>query len=153
MKGFVFKFESLEKVRKIREDEALLGLARAQTALVQARQKKQELEQCIIDSYERKEKNSGSDIPPSQIAIEAEFVLGTKVRILHAERFILKSERAVEKSLRTYLSARRQTRMIEILRERAISNFKTESQKKDQRRTDDLMLMRHTFQQEERESE
>lgn len=142
MKRFQFKFESLEKVRKIREEEALLSLARAQGELVSARSRKEQIETSIEESMERKEQLAEKISSPVEHALEVDFIAGAKYRKIGAEKAIVKAERNVEKAMRTYLSARRQTRMIEILREKAKAQFRVETNKQIQRQLDDLMILR-----------
>ena len=51
----------------------------------------------------------------------------------------------MEKALRTYLAARRQTRMIEILEERAYSQFRRDLAKRELKEQDELVVLRARF--------
>ena len=53
---------------------------------------------------------------------------------------IFRASKNVEKALRAFLFARRQTRMIESLREKAFAEFKRDLAKKEQKQLDDLTI-------------
>jgi flagellar export protein FliJ len=73
---------------------------------------------------------------------EQDFIVGTKQRALQADQRILRARRSVEKALRTYMAARQQTRMVEVLREKAFADWRKEQAKKEQRQLDELYVMR-----------
>ena len=74
--------------------------------------------------------------------VEEDFILGTKQRIIQADHVIDRAKRGVEKALRAYLFFRRQTRMIEILQEKAYQEFRKKVARREQKEIDDLVIMR-----------
>ena len=142
MKKFKFKFTAVEKVRKSHEDEALRVLAVAQQAFNAAKEHRNSLEKEMVTSLIRREGLGKESVGIVVFQLENDFIKGTKVRILQAENAIKKASRGVEKALRGYLHARRQMKMIEVLREKALADFKREAAKKEQKDLDDLYVMR-----------
>jgi len=74
--------------------------------------------------------------------MEQDFITGTKQRILHAERDIARATRVVEKALRIYLHARRQTKMLELVYEKEYKEFRRAQAKREQKLLDDMVIMR-----------
>jgi flagellar export protein FliJ len=150
MKRFIFQFASVLNVRKLREDEALRCLSAAQSAQVAAEVEKQALIAQMEQSMLRRENIGKIPTPSSSIRLEQDFIDGQKRRIARQEQIIIRAQRSVEKAFRTYLSARRQTQMLEKLKERHLAKFKADSAKKEQRELDDLSVMRARIVSEER---
>lgn len=144
-KKFRFRFESVEKVRKLREDEALRALAAAQRAFQDAVSRRARLGERLRLSLERRESlggASGQAIATAPFRLENDFIAGTKQRIIQAEQGILRARRGVEKALKVYLNARRQTKVIETLREKDYAEYRKAMAKKEQKDLDDLYVMR-----------
>jgi flagellar export protein FliJ len=142
MRKFRFQFEAVEKVRKSREDEALRGLATAQRAHRAALDHRQRLIDDMSASLARREALGHEPVPSTAFQLESEFIAGSKIRIAQAGQAVLRAQRAVEKALRAYLQARRQTKMIETLREKAHSEFRAAARKREARELDELYVMR-----------
>jgi flagellar export protein FliJ len=142
MRKFRFKFEALERVRKAREDDCLHALSQAQSAFRDAVERKndrvRELEEALI----RRERLGSEPVSVNAFVLEEDFIVGTRQRIVQSEQAILRAKRGVEKALRAYLEARRQCRMIEVLREKASAEFKKERSKQEQKQLDDIYVMR-----------
>lgn len=142
MKRFKFRFQAVEKVRKTREDEQLRLLGVAQRAHSQAVFRKNSLLAELEGALERREKLGSEAVPVSAFMIENDFIVGTKQRVIQADQAILRATRGVEKALRAYLAARKQTRMIEILREKEFAEYKKEMGKRADRELNELYVMR-----------
>ena len=143
MKKFRFQFETLEKVRKARESEALRVLSEAQALHARAISHKQELIDGLQMGLRRREALATNGSTTVQaFVIETDFIQGQKQRIVQADQAILRAKRQVEKALRNYLFARRQTRMIEMLREKAWAEYKIARRKQEQKESDDMTIMR-----------
>lgn len=142
MAKFRFKLEALEKVRKTKEQEALRGLSSAQTAYHAATSHKSNLIGVLEQALAHREGICDSPVTSHEIALATDHITGTKQRIIQADQAILRARRGVEKALRIYLVARRQMRMMEVLREKAFEEFKRAQAKKQQRELDDLYVMR-----------
>lgn len=145
---FRFKLESVEKVRRSKEQEFMRALAVAQSRYHQALNFKMQLLSSLEKSLIRREELANSAQSILAYQVENEFISGTKQRIMQADQFILKAKKNVEKALKEYLAARRQTRAIEVLREKAFEEFKIESRKREQKELDDLYVMRSRFSKE-----
>lgn len=142
MKRFRFQFATLEKVRKAREDEAVKALAEAQAAqreIVQERGRQISiLEQALI----RREELGREAVSAMAFEMETLFILGTKQRVGQADHAIQRSQKRIEKCMRAFLDARRRTRMVEVLREKALERFKKDQARHEQKTQDDLYVMR-----------
>jgi flagellar FliJ protein len=145
MKKFRFQFETVERVRKTREDESLRSLGQAQALYNETLKQKEKLLGTLAGALERREAlGSGNQAATVlEFQLESDFIAGTKVRINQQDQAILRARRMVEKALRTYLAARRQTRMMEMLREKAFGEYKIARNKHLQKQSDDLSIMRN----------
>jgi len=142
MKKFRFKFESVFKIRQTREEEVLRALGAAQRAYQEELAEKQQILSELDQSLKRREKLGSETVTINSFQIEQNFITGTKQRIIRQDQAIVRASRTVEKALRAYLFARRQTRMIEILREKDFAEFKKAVAKKEQKELDELSVMR-----------
>jgi len=143
MRKFQFRFTTILNVRKRSEEAMLQNLAVAQRAFQAERQKKIKLLQELETALIRRE--SLAQIATGIVAYrtEQDFIVGTKSRIVWADQAILRATRGVEKALRGYLGARRQTRTIELIREKDFLEFKKALIKREQKELDELMIMRN----------
>jgi flagellar export protein FliJ len=142
MKKFRFKFESVLKIRQTREEEVLRALGAAQRAYQEELAEKQQILSELDQSLKRREKLGSEAVTINSFQIEQNFITGTKQRIIRQDQAIVRASRTVEKALRAYLFARRQTRMIEILRDKDFAEFKKAVAKKEQKELDELSAMR-----------
>ena len=142
MKKFSFKFEAVLKQRKIREEDALRALGDAQRAYQEEVSAKSSLLSILDRSLRRREELGGDAVPVLAFQLEEDYIRGTKQRLVRADQAILRASKAVEKALRAYLNARKQSRTIEILREKAYEQYRREKAKLEQKRQDDLTVMR-----------
>ena len=150
MKRFQFQFASVLNVRKMREDAALRALGASQRALAQAVSAKKELESKLSDALDRREKLGLNPTTAVSFRTEQDFIDGQKARIVRQEHVIIRAQRSVEKSLKTYLGTRRQTEMMERLKETHYGEFKKRLAKKDQKELEDLATMRSMLIERER---
>ena len=145
MKKFRFQFETLERVRRSREDEALRLLSTSQSAFRTAQEHKLSLLRNLDESFARRESLADQPIGVLSFQLENDFISGTKQRVIQSDQAILRAKRGVERALRVYLTARRQTKMMEMLREKAFTEYKTDRNKLEQKQLDDLSVMRARF--------
>lgn len=148
MKKFSFKFEAVLKQRKMREEDALRALGNAQRAYQEELSNKSRLLSTLERSLRRREELGGDAVPALAFQLEEEYIRGTKQRLVRADQAILRASRNVEKALRAYLNARKQSRAIEVLREKAYEEYRRERAKLEQKRLDDLTVMRLRLNQE-----
>jgi flagellar FliJ protein len=142
MKRFKFKFAAVLKVRESREENALRTLGQAQQAYQAELAIKAELLSKLKSSLERRESLGIEAIGIDSFQLEQIFITGTKQRIVRQDQAIMRASRTVEKSLRAYLAARKETRMIEVIREKDLKEFKKSQAKKQQKELDELSSMR-----------
>lgn len=148
MARFRFRFSTVLDVRKQREQDALTALGSAQRAYQQAVARKHELQQLLQASLARRESLGGEATPVLAFQLEQSFINGTKQRIIQSDQAIVRASRVVEKSLRAYLAARKQTRMIETLEEKDRREFKLEQAKKEQKQMDEMVILRARLREE-----
>lgn len=142
MKKFKFSFETLEKVRKARENEMMRLLSRAQSEYRAASEKKSQLSKELEIAQTELSCIADVDVTPAMIATQWDHITGLKQRLIQQEQAILRAKRGVEKTLRSFLIARRQTRMIEVLREKAYAEYRKQLQKHEAKKLDDIYIMR-----------
>jgi flagellar export protein FliJ len=143
MRKFQFKFAAVLKLRKSREEESLRHLAAAQRRYQDELDRKAKLRRDLQSSLERREDLASITVDSIPYQLENEFISGTKQRLIQADQAIFRASKAVEKALRAYLAARRQTKMIETLHDKAYAEFRKERAKYERRQQDDLTIMRH----------
>lgn len=148
MKRFKFRFESVEKVRKMREDEALAALGAAQRKLQGEINAKNSLLATLADALLRRENLGREGTSIQAFRTEDAYIQGTKQRIIQADQAILRATRIVEKAMQRYLGARRNKRMIETLRERDQEEFRKAKAKWEQKQSDDMAVMRARLREE-----
>lgn len=148
MKRFEFKFETVLRARKTREEDALRALGAAQRAYQAELSRKAELLSELEEALKRRECLGIEPVGPVAFRLENDFIAGTKQRITRQEQAIFRASKGVEKALRAYLFARKQTRMIEVLREKAYAEYRKARAKHEQKQLDDLSVMRSRFREE-----
>lgn len=146
MKRFQFKFAPILKQRKTREEQALRALGDAQRAYQEELHRKQKLLFDLEQALVRREA-LGSSEPVGALAfrLEEDFIQGTKARMKRQDQAIVRASKIVSKALRDYLVARKQTRMMEVLKEKAYAEYRRELAKREQKQLDDLSVMRARF--------
>ena len=148
MKKFRFRFNSILKLRKTREEEALKNLSAAQRAYQEELRKKQEILGHLDQSLNRRQsfgdatRSSKQSIGGNDYQLEQNFIIGLKQKIIRADQMIVRASRAVQKALHAYLIAKRQTKMMETLYEKEFNVYKKAFAKKQQSDQDDLSTMR-----------
>jgi flagellar FliJ protein len=153
MKKFKFKLASVLDIRKKKEQDALVSLAAAQKAYQDALERKQNLIRANGTAFDRRQVLSNQGGPALGFQLEQNFIEGNKKRILQSEQAISRCARGVEKALRVYLFARKQTKMIEVLEENERKNFTQEQKRKEQKQLEELVTMRARFSQNEEVTE
>lgn len=142
MRKFHFKLETVLKVRKSKEEDALRNLALTQQHLQTRISEKLKLTLDLKNALERREKLGNEPVVNSVFIIENDFISGTKQRIIQAEQAIWRANKFVEKAMRQYLHCRRQSKTIETLKEKAYQEYKDAANKYEQKQLDNLYLMR-----------
>ncbi len=149
MKRFKFRLETVEKVRRLREQQVLRLLGAANRELENARSRKRRQQEALARG--KIEREGLGMIPTSQgdFAVADDYIRGTEQRIVQADQGIFRAEKSVQKAKRVYLIALRQLRAIELLREKHLLEWKRETSKREQKLIDDLVSSRLRLQREE----
>ena len=146
MKKFRFKLQTVLELRKNREEGALRVLGEAQQEFQRAIDRKTKLLADLDASLLRREGLGASRVTDIRaFRLEQDFINGQKQRIVQADQGILRAKRGVEKALRAYLYARRQTRMLEVLYDKDHQEFKKQQRRQEQKQLDELSVMRARF--------
>ena len=143
MKKFDFRFESVLKFRKSKEDRALSLLAVEQQRLQSEAGKKVDLERSLQKGLTRREALGSKPVTIGDFHAEENFIQGTKKKIKQAEIAITRANRSVEKSLKHYLFCRRQSRTMELVKENDEMEFKKRREKLEQKAVDEMVVMRY----------
>ena len=142
MKRFKFRLEAVETIRKRKEEDALQLLARARGELQTAIDRRNSLSSALAQALDRRAALANSAVSPDVFAVEEAFISGTKVRIQHAEIQIHRANRIVERATRAYLHARRDTTVIEKIKESDLQEFKKERSRAEMKEADELSSIR-----------
>lgn len=143
MKKFQFALETVRKYRKTQEQEALIALSSARQKLQDEIQAKNSLVFALSAALVRRQELAlKSGTTASAYALEHGFIEGQKIRIMHAELKINRAQRVVDKAMRKLIEARKQTEMMEKLREKAWSEYRALRNRFERTQADDLNVMR-----------
>lgn len=145
MRKFKFRLATVLSHRQRLEDEALRVLAQSQRKYQEDLAKKAQLLSDLSSALNRRETLGIDPIGIREFQLEQLNITGIKQRIIQQDQALVRASRAVEKSLRAYLAAKRQTRTIERLREKDLAEFKRALNKKEQKELDELTVMRARF--------
>lgn len=149
MRRFKFRFEAVEKVRRMREQQVLRLLGNAQRDLENARARKRRQQDALARGQLEREQLGRTPVTRADFALADDFIRGTEQRIRQADHSIARAEKALQKAQRVYLLARRQLRAIELLREKHLAEWKRETAKREQKVIDDLVSARARLNQAE----
>lgn len=142
MRRFRFRFATVMKLRKTREEEALRVLGAAQRKYQLELALKAQFMSDLNHALERRERLGDFPIGIDAFHLEQNHIDGLKFRILQKGRDIVRASKKVEQALKTYLHTRRQTRVMEILEEKDRAEFKKLLRKQEQKEQDELVILR-----------
>jgi flagellar FliJ protein len=145
MNKFKFKLEPVLKFKKLKEEESLRKLAIAQKKLQQLIMENRNLIS-ILTIYT--EKKQGSQVDILKIKIEENYVIGVKQRIVQSNQAISKAKREVDKTIISFLLSQKDRKKLEMLYEKDYREYRKQLDKVEQKRIDDLMLMRFRLKEE-----
>lgn len=142
MKRFRFRLETVERVRRTKEQEALRALALAQAKYHEALDAKRRLIEENERALLRREALAKTAQPVLAYQIENEFISGNRQRLVQSDQAIFRARKFVEKALREVIAAKRALRAIELLREKAFAEFKIALRKREQKEMEEVYLSR-----------
>jgi flagellar export protein FliJ len=141
-KRFRFRLEAVERVRRAKEQEALRGLAAAQAKYHEALNFKRHLLEENERALIRRDSLARTAQPVLAYQLENEFIQGNRQRFVQADQAIFRARKFVEKALRDVILAKRALRAIELLREKAYAEYKTEMRKREQKELEEVYVAR-----------
>ena len=145
MRKFQFRFETVERVRREKEREAMRALAGAQARLRAAHERKTALIRELEASLDRRERLGSEPVGIEPFLIEDAYIEGTKVRMLQSDHLIERARKDLARKIDEYLKARRRTKVMEKLRERELRIHRKERAKAERKELDDVYVMRARF--------
>ena len=140
--AFRFRLQPLLDYRASREEEARLSLAREVAQLERQRRALASLglrRQEVLAALERAK---GEVMPAGRLALYFETVAGLEAAAETQARTVAAQERLVEEARRRWAAARRDLRVMERLRERAFSAWRTAERRREEREMDELVVLR-----------
>ena len=142
MLKYRFRYETLLKVRRAKEREALMVL----TEKRRGHQEMLEIKQYFLGELEKAcSRRERLGIDPTTIAgfqVENDYIRGTQQRISQVDHKLVKTKRNVEKAMEVYSYARKQTRLTEVLYEKSLMAYRKEVSRREQKNADELVLQR-----------
>ncbi len=149
MAKFKFSLAAVERVRIQKEQMALEEMSSYQRIY----QEKIAAKKDLLDKKQKafEEKNSLSAQASSIIKFQLveEYIDGLKQHIIRADQAIIRARRFLDQAMRKYILARRERKMIDRLKEKALEAFKLEQARAEQKQLDDLVTMRSRLSHEE----
>lgn len=139
-KKFRFRLETVENVRRAKEQDMLRALADAQSKYQEALRAKQTLMEETDAALVRRQALAEIAQPVLSYQLENEYIAGNKQRMIQSDQAIFRARKFVEKALREVLAAKRALKAIEMLREKAFAEFKIEVNKKEQKDLEELYV-------------
>jgi flagellar export protein FliJ len=145
MKKFSFRFKTLETIRKATENLVLAELGRAQRVLEYEKNLKQKLDLELQSALKARES-------PAQVLeyqLWDQRILGLKQSILRSMTNIMKAQKLVDRCTERYHHAKKNVKVLEVLKEKDIAEFKQQKNRYLQRQSDDLTVMRFSLNRED----
>ena len=142
MAKFQFQLQTVEKVRVQKEQKMLEELSVSQGKYQEKITNKKNLITKKQDSFVRKNELVSMDASINDIRLLEEYIVGLKQNIIRADQEIIRARRFLEQDMRKYINARRERMMIDRLKEKAMTEFKIEQNRLEQKQLDDLITMR-----------
>src|ERR1035437_7559716 len=142
MAKFHFQLQTVEKVRIQKEQKMLEELSISQGKYQEKITSKKELLNKKQESFVGKNELVSRDASINEIRLLEEYITGLKQNIIRADQEIIRTRRFLDQAMRHYINARRERMMIDRLKEKAMTEFKVEQNRLEQKQLDDLITMR-----------
>ncbi len=78
----------------------------------------------------------------NEIRLQEEYISGINQRLLRADQAIVRARRFLEQAMREYIKARKERKMVDRIKEKAVETFKINQNRLEQKNMDDLISMR-----------
>ncbi len=134
------------KARKSKEQDALILLGHAQRAYQAEIEKKSNLLGILNEILNPRLPNHLMDrkkaLHVGSLVLEQSYLVGVKQKIVHADQAIMRAHKKLQKEMKSYLLARKESLAMEVLFRKAHEEYARDLRKKEQKEWDDLAVMR-----------
>ena len=141
--GFRFRFETLLKVRKIREDLALQEFSKAQRRLKDLENIKNMKTSQTEDIRMQLMEHMNAGIKPFEVDSYHAYITRLETEIEQVEKLITQACRQLETKRQELLQAKKELKAIERLKEIDSERYRQREQKLDMRFMDELAIQRY----------
>ena len=144
MKKFQFKLESVLKIRKQAEQEALIDLQEAESQLKKILDHIASLEKEILETETSLRSQARQALSAQEIAYHSSYIQLTRVKIEKMQDNMLRAKNNVEEKRQIAVKAMQERKMIEKLKEKRYSQWEKEIVEKERSQLDEIGTMRHS---------
>jgi flagellar FliJ protein len=141
--GFIFRFESLLKVRKHLKEAAEIELSKALGRLNRERLQLQSLSEDLEQAGQQFETDLRNSVPSRWLRLYADFLSGIKKRIADQQDSVARCENEVIEKRRVLLEKTKEFKIIERLKEKDFQKWQDQQRLEEQKRMDEIAVLRH----------
>lgn len=141
--GFRFRFETLSRVRKIREDLALQEFSKAQRQVLDLEKFKDSINIRMSGTYRNLTSRMGKGIKSQEIIMYNQYIYYLEAGIKQVDKQIALAMKRLEAKRQELLKAKQESQAIERLREIDMERYKTEQDRLEMRFIDEIAVQRH----------
>lgn len=146
MRKFHFRLESVERHRKLKEQERQVWLAKCMERLRATEARLLDLDMKEVQArrdFAGLGSLSGREVAnPAKFWLLDQFIQGQKIRRVDLKQQLMADEQEAALAYQEFLKARQQRKIMEKLRERRLEQFKEDFRKEEGRRQDEQYVMR-----------
>ena len=147
MAQFRFRFESVERLRRLQEVQTAAAFAGAQRLVDDIQREKTAMQVKLRAALDERESlGEVAEVGPEHWAIQEAFVQGLKVWLQQIEYKLFKAQKILEKARLQLVEARKKLKTMEQIRARDLSRWKEEITHKEEKTIQDTLVMRARFQ-------
>lgn len=145
-KRFVFRLETVRRVRELREREAQRAVAGMRAQIAQFEQQNAQAQHEIAEVQQRlANQQTLSSIDPTELSRGRSWIAHLRITILQRERQIAELSSKLQELLDVWREARKQLEIINKLRDRRLDAHRTMVRKYEQREMDAVAQRLHTL--------
>jgi flagellar protein FliJ len=141
--GFHFRFETLSKVRKIRQDIALQDFSKAQKHCLDLEALKQRTVSLKTTAEQELMDKMGRGIEAQEVKSYDRYLSFLDSEAEHFDKQIIQARKVLEERRQDLLKAKKESKAMERLREIDLERYKTDQARKDMRFIDEIAIQRH----------
>lgn len=141
--GFHFRFETLSKVRKIRQDLALQEFSKAQKHCLELEALKQRTVSLRETAQQELMDKMDKGIKALDVKSYDHYLLYLEKETERLEKQAIQARKVLEEKRQNLLKAKRESKAMDRLREIDFERYKTDQARKDMRFIDEIAIQRH----------